>query len=126
MDSLNSLIGTGLHIFLDTYGGTRAKQEVILFWALHPNTKFSRLAIFSAMECSRIDVEKALADMVRDGLLNVHSQNGLVTYSLTSNEDIRRMVALFSTLDWGQRRIVWNHPRLVHSACNLTPGEEAV
>ena len=126
MDSLYSLSGTGLYVFLDTYGGTRAKQEILLFWALHPSTKFSGLAVLSAIECPRTDVERALVDMISDGLIDVHTNNGLVTYSLTSNEDIRRMVALFSALDWGQRRIVWNHPRLVHSACNLTPGEEAV
>ena len=111
-----------LDVFLDTYGSTRAKQEVILFWALHPNTKFSRLAVLSAMERSRIEVERALTDMVKDGLLNVNSQNGLVTYSLTSNEDIRRMMALFSTLDWGQRRIVCDHAHLMHSADNLIQG----
>jgi len=116
MDLLNLPTGIDLYAFLDTYGGTRAKQEALLFWALHPNTKFSRLAVLSAMECSRIEVERALKDMVEAGLVDMHSYNGLVTYSLTSNQNMRQMVTLFSTLDWGQRRVVCDHAHLMHSS----------
>jgi hypothetical protein len=126
VDLLNSPTGTDLYEFLRTNGGTRAKQEVLLFWILHPNASFSKLAVLSAMECSRIDVERALTDMVHDKLVDTHCHNGLATYSLTSNEDIRRMMALFGTLDWSQRRIIFDNNRLVHSACNLTSGKEAV
>jgi hypothetical protein len=120
MDLLDSPTGTDLYAFLKTNGGTRAKQEVLLFWALHPNARFSKLAVLSAVECSRIDVERALTDMVNDKLVDTHCYNGLVTYSLTCNEDIRRMMALFGTLDWSQRRIIFDHTRLVPSTCNLT------
>ncbi len=122
MDLLDSPTGTDLCAFLKTNGGTRAKQEVLLFWALHPNARSSKLAVLSAAECSRIDVERALMDMVNDELVDTHCDNGLVTYSLTSNEDIRRMMALFGTLDRSQRRIIFDHTRLVLSTCNLTSG----
>jgi hypothetical protein len=36
MDLLDSPTGTDLYAFLKTNGGTRAKQEVLLFWILHP------------------------------------------------------------------------------------------
>jgi hypothetical protein len=126
VDLLDSPTGTGLCDFLDTHGGTRAKQEVLMFLALHPNARFSRLAILSAIECSRIEVERALMDMVNDELVDTHCHNGLVTYSLTSDEDIRQMVALFGTLDWSRKRTIFDHAHRLHSTCNLVPGKEAV
>lgn len=123
---LDSTAGIGLSTFLDRHGDTRAKQEAILFWALHPNARFSRLAILSAMDCSRLDAERALKCMVNNELVNMHSDNGLTTYSLTANENIRQMVAQLSTLDWGQRQIMFSHARYVQGTYNRTPGQEAV
>jgi len=116
---LDSTVEIGLDAFFDRYGTTRAKQELLLFWALHPNAKFSRLAILSAMECSKLDMERALASMVDDDLVEVRSYSGLTTYSLTSNENIRQMVALLSTIDWGQRKIMFTSTHQVPGTYNL-------
>jgi len=123
---LDSATGTGLSGFLDRYGNTRTRQELLSFWALHPNTRFSRLAILSAMECSKLDAERTLTYLVNNGLVNMCSDNGLTTYSLTSNENIRQMVDLFSTLDWGQRQIMFTHTHQVPGTCNLVSVQEGI
>ena len=123
---LNSTARIDLDVFLERYGDTRAKQEAILFWALHPNARFSRLAVLSAMECSKLDAERALAHMVNNELVNMRSDNGLTIYSLTPSENIRQMLAQFSALDWAQRQIMFAHTHQVPGTCNLVPGQEAV
>jgi hypothetical protein len=123
---IDSAVEIGLSGFLDRYGNTRAKQELLLFWVLHPNARFSRLAVLSAMECSRLDVEKALASLIDDNLLDVCSENGQTTYSLTTNEDIRRMVSLLNTLDWSQRQNMFTRTQHVADTCNLISGGEGI
>ena len=119
---LDAMAEIGLSGFLNRYGNNRAKQELLQFWALHSNARFSRLAVLSAMECSRLDAEKALASMTSDNLVDVCSENGLIIYSLTSNEDIRHMVSLLSKFDWSQRQSVFAHTHHVSGTGNLTTG----
>ena len=123
---LDSTAAIGLNAFLDRHGDTRAKQELLLFWALHPNARFSRLAILSATECSKLDTERALTYMVNNELVNMCLDNGLTIYSLTSSENIRQMVAQLSTLDWGQKQIMFAHTHQVPGTCNLVPGQEGI
>ena len=116
----------GLDVFLERYGDTRAKQEVLLFWALHPNARFSRLAVLSAVECSRLEAERALTCMVKNELLNMHSDSGSTIYSLNQSENIRQMLAQLGALDWGQRQIMFSHARHMQGTCNLVPGQEGI
>jgi len=113
---VDSNVGTGLVGFLERYGNTRAKGELLLFWALHPDTHFSRLAVLCATECSKVDVAKALDSMTSDNLVDMRSGNGLTTYSLTSDESIRQMVALLGALDWRQRHILFARTHQVPGA----------
>ncbi|HEY42259.1 MAG TPA: hypothetical protein G4O18_10475 [Dehalococcoidia bacterium] len=126
MVTLDSAVEIGLNGFLNRYGDTRAKQELLLFWGLHPDARFSRLAVLSAMECSRLDVEKALKSMANDNLIDMRSDSGLITYSLTTNENIRQMVALLSTLDWGQRHMLLTNTHQVTDTCNLVSAQEGL
>jgi hypothetical protein len=122
----DTMAGTGLSAFLDRCGDTRAKQELLLFWALHPDARFSRLAVLSALECSKLDTERALAYMVDIELVNTHSDSGLTTYSLTLSEKIRQMLAQLNTLDWGQRHEIFSHIHQVPGACSLVSGQEGI
>jgi hypothetical protein len=126
MVAIDSVVEIGLGVFLNRYGNTRAKQELLLFWVLHPNARFSRLAVLSAMECSRLDVEKALESMTDDNLVDVCSENRLTTYSLTKNDDIRRMVSLLGTLDWSQRQNMFARIHHVSDTCSLISGCEDI
>ena len=102
---------TNLGAFVNRYGDTRAKQELLLFWALHTHARFNRLA---------------LGNMVQNGLVDVQCHNGLAIYSLTSNEDVQGMLALLSTLDWRQRRLLFDHTRLANNPGGPTTRQEAV
>ncbi|MBC8275249.1 MAG: hypothetical protein H8E40_09815 [Chloroflexi bacterium] len=111
----------GFYAFLNQYGDTRAKQEVLMFWALHPNAQFGKLALLSAMECTRLEVKKALDDMVEDKLVEIHCNSGVVTYSLTSNDEIRQMVTLLRTFDWSQRQLLFRHAHTVNCLYGAIP-----
>jgi hypothetical protein len=123
---LDSITGVGIDTFIDRCGDTRAKQELLLFWALHPDARFSRLAILSALECSKLDAEKALTYMVDIELVNTHSDRGVTTYSLTLSEKIRQMLAQLNTLDWGQRYKIFSHIHQVPGACSLVSRQEGI
>ena len=98
----DSQIGAGLNEFFGKYGNLRVKRELLLFSCLYPNARFGRIAILSATEYPRREVEKALADMAKDKLVDMQYQNGVVTYSLTSNEEVQRMMTMLKTLDWAR------------------------
>jgi hypothetical protein len=123
---IDSTAEIGLNGFLDRYGNTRAKQELLLFWALHPNARFSRLAVLSAMECSRLEAEKALASMTNDNLVDMCSENRLTTYSLTKNGDTRRMMSLLNTLDWRQRQDIFDHIHHVAGTSDIISAREGI
>lgn len=116
---------TDLGAFVNRYGDTRAKRELLLFWALHPHARFSRLAVLCATECSKPEAERALEDMAHNGLVDVQCHNGLAVYSLTSNEDVQRMLALLSTLDWRQKQLLFDHARLAGNPGGATTRREA-
>ena len=126
MVMIDTTAGTGLSTFLDSCGNTRAKQELLLFWALHPDARFSRLAVLSALECSKLDAERALTYMVDIELVDKHSDSGSTTYSLTLGESIRQMLAQLNALDWRQRHEIFSHIHQVSGACSLAPGQEGV
>jgi hypothetical protein len=126
MVMFDTMTGTGLSVFLDKCGDTRAKQELLLFWALHPNARFSRLAVLSALECSKLDAERALAYMVDIELVNKHSDSGLITYSLTLSEKIRQMLVQLDALDWHQRHEIFSHIHGVSGTCSLVSGQEGI
>ena len=116
MVMFDTMAGAGLNAFVDKCGDTRAKQELLLFWALHPDARFSRLAVLSAMECSKLDAERALAYMVDIELVNKHSDSGSTTYSLTLSEKLRQMLAQLNALDWRQRHEIFSHIHQVSGA----------
>jgi hypothetical protein len=126
MVMLDTMAGTGLSAFLDKCGDTRAKQELLLFWALHPDARFSRLAVLSALECSKLDAERALAYMVDIEVVDKHSDSELTTYSLTLSENIRQILAQLNALDWGQRNTVFSHIHQLPGACRLVSRQEGI
>ena len=115
MTVLDSRTTADLRALMSRYGDNRAKRELLLFWALHPRARFSRLAILCATECSRSDVDEALRTTVETGLVDIQCHNGSPVYSLTSNEDVRRVLAVLSTLDWSQKHSLFDQIRLADS-----------
>jgi hypothetical protein len=95
-----------LQRFLAEYGNNWVKRELLLFWGLHPNAKFNRLAICYAVDCRQLYAKVALRDMVEAGLVDIYVNNGETLYSLTQNELRRRPVLELAALGWDQWQLM--------------------
>ena len=78
---------------------------LLRFFASHPNSRFSKLAIVHAIddECNRLEMDQALEEMVAEKILDIVRDNGIDYYILTEEEVLRRLVlnmALFERHDW--------------------------
>jgi len=89
--------------FLEKHVGDRLKTELLAFWGRHPNAKFTRGAIYCALDCTKSEMEKGLKDMVETGLVDTCTHNGVSFYSLTANEERRRAVIELASLDYWER-----------------------
>lgn len=94
-----------LYCFLEEHGKNRVKRELLDFWSRHPDAKFSRYALCFALDCGKLEADRALRDMIDTGLVDKHANNGLTLYSLTrNNEEKRQLVLELGALSWDQ----WN------------------
>jgi hypothetical protein len=95
-----------LYQFIKKYADESLKMELLAFWGRHPNAKFAKLAIYHAQDGRKVYVCRALEDMVEAGLVDTHINNGTPLYSLTMNEEKRRLVIKLATLGWNQQQLV--------------------
>jgi hypothetical protein len=110
MVAQHSLTEESLYRFLEEHGNSRVKRQLLLFWGMHPNAKFSMLALRCAVECSKLDMKMALRSMIEVGLLDTHIYNDVPLYSLSRNEEKRRPVLELAALGWNQRLLM--HKRM--------------
>jgi hypothetical protein len=84
---------------------------VLRFFAIHPNGRFSELAVVHAIDeaGSRLEVEKTLYQMVEEGILKTNLENSTSFYLLTKDEAIRRTVLNISMFDWRDWQLVLEH-----------------
>jgi len=95
-----------LYRFLQEHGDNWVKRGLLLFWGMHPNARFDRRAICYALDCNKLDAERALRTMVEDGLLDRNICNDVTLYSLTKNEEKRQPVLELATLSWEQWQLI--------------------
>jgi hypothetical protein len=88
--------------------GNRCSLGLLRFFVIHPNGRFSKLAIVHAIDDngSRLEVEKALMQLVNDGVLKTSAENNICYYLLTRDEPMRRVVLNMADFDWRQWQIV--------------------
>ncbi len=90
-----SLEGGGMAIFevttegktsrlIEKYAGDRYCVELLLFLVRHPRAKFNRLAIFQALNGTRLYKEQALTRLTNSGVLRTYAENGMPLYSLAA------------------------------------------
>ncbi len=91
-----------LYRFLQEHGDSWVKREMLLFWGMHPNARFDRRAVHYALDYSRMETERALRTMVEEGLVDKNICNGVTLYSLTAEEERRRVVLELAALSWDQ------------------------
>ena len=102
----NILNEESLYRFLEEHGNNRAKRRLLFFWGMHPNAKFARSAICHALDSSKLEVNKALRDVVKAGLVDTHILNEVTFYSLTTNDERRQPVLELAALSWDQWQLM--------------------
>lgn len=84
---------------------------LLRFFAAHPNGRFSKLAITHAIDeyNSRLEVERALTQLVGEGILKVSIENNIPFYMLTQEEHMRTLVLNMALFDWREWQFVLEH-----------------
>ena len=84
---------------------------LLRFFANHTDARFSKLAIIHAIDedCNRIEMGQALEDMVREKVLDVTEENGIIYYALTKEEALRRLVQNMAIFQWSDWQLVLEH-----------------
>jgi hypothetical protein len=89
----------------------RCCLALLRFFVTHPNGRFSRLAIIHAIDdsSSKTEVEKALTQMVGEGILQTNIENEISFFLLTREETVRRIVLEMAEFDWRHWQLVLEH-----------------
>jgi hypothetical protein len=81
--------------------------SLLRFFVLHPNGRFSELAIVHALDDvgRKPDVECALKQLVNEGILNTSTDNTVHYYLLTHEETVRQILLNMAKFDWRQWQV---------------------
>jgi len=88
----------------DEQGDNRLKKELLAFSNRHPNGKFTASTISCALDYRKVEVKKALEEMVKTGLIDAYIESGLTLYSLTKDENKRELVLQSLASDRNRQR----------------------
>lgn len=102
METLTVSTEECLYRFLEEYGDNREKSQLIRFWGLHPNARFTKYAICCGLDWAKLQANRALSALVDVGIVDTHEHNGLTFYSLTKNEEKQQPVMELAALGWDQ------------------------
>ena len=58
------------------HGNDPLKKELLAFWSRHPNGKFLASTISCALDYRKVEVKKALEEMVKTGLIDAYIESG--------------------------------------------------
>jgi hypothetical protein len=89
----------------------RCCLALLRFFVAHPNGRFSKLAIIHAIDDSdsRLEIEKALIQMVDEGILNINIENDVSFYLLTREATVRQIILDMAEFDWRHWQLVLEH-----------------
>jgi hypothetical protein len=76
--------------------------ELLRFFGAHPNTRFNRLAVIQSLNenDSEYEIERALAQLISNGVIKASNENNTRFYSLTKDESRRKWVMELVKLEW--------------------------
>jgi predicted DNA-binding transcriptional regulator len=93
--------------FLKENSHNNLELQLIRFWARHPRAKLSLYTIASALDTAKINLREAIRALIAKGLLQEQQDgNGLITYSLTSDQQMNEYIEELARLDWNEIRIL--------------------
>jgi hypothetical protein len=79
--------------FARQHANTWLKLDLLCFWSRYPHAKFTAGIIARTLGCKRrADVEEALDSLVKDNLVDRHTDRGLPFYCLTDDASKRECV----------------------------------
>jgi hypothetical protein len=89
----------------------RSCLGLLRFFASHPDGRFSKLAIIHAIddECNRLEMGRALEEMVAEKILDVSTDNGREYYVLTKEQVLRRLVLNMAVFEWRDWQLILEH-----------------
>ena len=93
--------------FLKENSRNNLELQLIRFWARHPRAKLSLYTIASALDTAKVNLREAIRALIAKGVLQEQQDsNGLITYSLTSDPQMREYIEELTRLDWNEIRIL--------------------
>ena len=96
-----SRVNDDLLSFLTDNKCSEIELDLLRFIGRHPKAKLNFYVITQAFRITPIDQGNALMALVeRDILVHQMDDNGLVTYSLSTDEKIRAYIHKLASLDW--------------------------
>ncbi len=84
---------------------------LLRFFVAHPNGRFSKLAIVHAIDDNhnKPEVEKALMQMVNEGILMINIENDVSFFLLTREESVRQSILEMAEFDWRHWQLVLDY-----------------
>ncbi len=96
-----SRVNNDLLSFLTGNECSEIEVDLLRFMGLHPKAKLSFYVITRAFRIAAIDLGNALMALVERNILVHHlDDNGLVTYSLSADENTCAYIHKLAALDW--------------------------
>ena len=97
-----------MSLLMKKFVGNRCCLGLLRFFAIHPNGKFSKLAVVHAIDeaGSQLEVERALAQLAEEGILKASNENNNTFYTLTKEETMRRLILNMSLFNWRDWQLV--------------------
>lgn len=89
----------------------RCCLALLRFFVAHPNGRFSKLAIVHAIDDndSKLEIEKALKQLVDEGILMINIENDISFYLLTREGVVREIILEMGEFDWRHWQLVLEH-----------------
>jgi hypothetical protein len=77
---------------------------LLRFFVVHPNGRFSKLAVMHALDenATRPEIERDLETLVNQGVIKMSYENDNCFYLLTREEPTRHLVLNLAEFDWRQ------------------------
>jgi len=94
-----------LILFLENIGCNSMKFDILQFWGRHPQVKMTFCAMAAGLNMSRNMLGHAIADLIEKGILCMQfHENGLITYALTGDREMRSYIEKMAMLDRNETR----------------------
>lgn len=98
--------------FLETFGDTPEKLQVLFFLGRHPKARCTAECISCTPGARRMDLRRAILELARQGVVEQAQDDDLTLYTLTSEHEKKEAVEALGKLTWDQIRF-WNDFRVV-------------